>query len=101
MKSCNMRHWLEIVLIKNRLCRYPFLKMAEGTPAVYKSYLEQRCWPVAIAYKLTGERKYAEKLALLLCRLSAPGAFPTTLHANSQGIPQEGGFWEGVARSYD
>lgn len=77
------------------------LKTTEGTPAVYKSYLEQRFWPVAIAYKLTGEKKYAEKLALLLCRLSAPGAFPTTLHANSQGIPQEGGFWEGVARSYD
>jgi len=73
----------------------------EGSMAVYQSYLEQRFWPVAIAYKLTGEKKYAEKLALLLRRLSAPTAYPTTLHANSQGIPQEGGFWEGIARSYD
>lgn len=72
-----------------------------GTPAVFKSYIENQFWPVAIAYKLTGEIKYAEKLALLLRRLSSPDAYPTTLHANSQGIPQEGGFWDGVARSYD
>jgi hypothetical protein len=73
----------------------------EGSPAVFKSYLEQKFWPVAVAYKLTGNLKYAEKIALLLRRLSAPGAYPTTLHANSQDIPQEGGFWEGIARSYD
>lgn len=74
---------------------------AENSKAVYKSYLEQKFWPVAIAFKLTGEKKYAEKLALLLTRLSAPDAYPQTLHANSQGIPQEGGFFEACARSYD
>lgn len=77
------------------------LKNGEVSTAVFKSYLEQRFWPVAIAYKLTGKIEYADKLALLLRRLSAPGAYPTTLHANSQGIPQEGGFWEAIARSYD
>jgi len=77
------------------------LKNAENSPAVFKSYLEQRFWPVAVAYKLTDDIKYAEKIALLLRRLSAPGAYTSTLHANSQGIPQEGGFWEGIARSYD
>jgi len=77
------------------------IKSDAVTQAVYKSYLEQRFWPVAVAYKLTGKKKYAEKLALLMNRLSAPNAYPTTLHANSQGIPQEGGFWEGIARSYD
>lgn len=74
---------------------------AENSKAVYKSYLEQKFWPVAVAFKLTGEKKYAEKLALLLTRLAAPDAYPKTLHANSQGIPQEGGFFEACARSYD
>lgn len=73
----------------------------EGSRAVLKSYIEQRFWPVAVAYKLTGDKKYAEKIALLLRRLSAPGAYPTTLHASTQDIPQEGGLWEGLARSYD
>ncbi|MCZ4223487.1 heparinase II/III family protein [Pedobacter rhodius] len=74
---------------------------AENSKAVYKSYLEQRFWPVGVAYKLTGEKKYAEKLALVLTRLAAPDAYPQTLHANNQGIPQEGGFFEACARSYD
>jgi len=74
----------------------------QGTPAVFKSYIEQRFWPTAFAWKLTGEKKYAEKAALFLRRLSDPeNGYPKTLHANSQGIPQEGGFFEGCARAYD
>ncbi|MEO5683652.1 MAG: hypothetical protein ABIQ88_13475 [Chitinophagaceae bacterium] len=73
----------------------------EGSKAVYRGYTEQKLWPVAVAYKLTGQQKYAATIALFLNRLSAPGAYPATLHANHQGIPQEGGFFEVCARSYD
>ncbi len=77
-------------------------KSDQGTPALFHSYIENQLWPCAVAWKLTGNKVYAEKVALFLRRVSDPATgYPTTLHANSQGIPQEGGFFEGCAKSYD
>ncbi|HEX8339797.1 MAG TPA: alginate lyase family protein, partial [Tepidisphaeraceae bacterium] len=74
----------------------------QGTPAVYKSYIEQRFFSVALAWKLTGDKRHAEKAALFLRRLADPeNGYPVTLHAVSQGIPQEGGFFETCAAAYD
>lgn len=73
----------------------------ENSNAIYSSSIEPKFMSLNMAWKLTGEKKYAEKIALLLKRISAPGAYPTTLHAGSQGIPQEGAMFEGLARGYN
>jgi hypothetical protein len=74
----------------------------QNTPAVFKSYIEGDLWSCGVAWKLTGDKKYAEKVALFLRRLADPETgYPKRLHANSQGIPQEGGFFEGCVKGYD
>lgn len=75
---------------------------SQGRPGIFPAYSERELWPTAIAYKLTGNRAYAEKVALFLRRLSDPEkGFPTTLKGNAADIPQEGGLWEGSARAYE
>ncbi len=81
---------------------FPHNRAPDGTRAVFKSYIESELSRCALAYRLTGENKYAEKLALFLRRLSSPeNGYPRTRHANSQGIPQEGGFFRGCVEAYD
>lgn len=73
-----------------------------GTNGIFRAYTEQQLWKTAVAYKLTGEKKYAEKVALYLLRLSDyKNGYPLTLHATLQGLPQEGGMFEGCVASYD
>jgi hypothetical protein len=69
---------------------------------VFMAYIEQKLWPCAVAWKLTGKKEYAEKIALFLRRLSDPATgFPTKAMAQSADIPQEGGLWEVAVWSYD
>ncbi|WEA00612.1 hypothetical protein [Mucilaginibacter sp. SJ] len=74
---------------------------AENSNAVLRSASERQLRPLGYAWQLTHEKKYADKIVLLLKRFSAPDAYPATLHASSQGIPQEGGMMEGLAVLYD
>jgi hypothetical protein len=81
---------------------YPNNRAPDGTLCVFKSYIEGDLRACAIAWQLTGDKKYADKAALFLRRLADPATgYPATRHANSQGIPQEGGFFEGCAQTYD
>lgn len=74
----------------------------QGTPGLFGSYIEENLWACAVAWKLTGQRKYGEKAALLLRRFSDPTkGYPITWHAAKGGIPQEGGIFEYGARAYD
>ncbi|MDR3708201.1 MAG: hypothetical protein P4L33_07855 [Capsulimonadaceae bacterium] len=78
------------------------IKSDQGSHAVFSTSVTGKILPVIVAYELTGDRRYADKLALLLRRFSDPvNGFPSTLHATSQGWPQEGGMLEGMARAYD
>jgi len=69
---------------------------------VFNAYIERQLWPCAVAWKLTGEKKHAEKIALFLKRLSDPEkGYPKTYQANNSDIPQEGELWQRAAQSYD
>lgn len=55
-----------------------------------------------IAYQLTGNKQYAEKVALFLRRLSDPeNGYPKTLRACHQSFVQEGHFFQHIAMAYD
>jgi hypothetical protein len=57
---------------------------------------------VAIAWQLTRNKAYAEKVALFLRRLAdEKTGYPSTFAAMNQGGPQEGGSWQNVAIAYD
>lgn len=72
------------------------------TPALFNTYIEQKMFPAAVAWKLTGDKKYAEKVAEFLRRFASPkDGYPTTLHAVKGDIPQEGGSILAFARAYD
>ena len=56
----------------------------------------------AIAWELTGDRKYAEKAATFLKQLSDPDTgYPTTLQANNNNLVKEGGVFATVGQAYD
>lgn len=55
-----------------------------------------------IAYQLTGEKAFAEKVRTFLLRLSNPtNGFPVTRRACSQASVQEGHFFQHLAMAYD
>lgn len=81
---------------------FPDNRAPDGTRSVFKSYIENEFAPCTLAYHLTGDKKYAEKIALFLRRLSDPqSGYPRTRHANSNSIPQEGGFFRGCVEGYE
>ena len=56
----------------------------------------------AISWQLTGEKKYADKVATFLKRLSDPtNGYPTTLCGCNQSLVQEGHFFQHIAMAYD
>ncbi len=56
----------------------------------------------AVAWQLTEDKKYAEKVALFLRRLSDPETgYPKTLQASSGSLVQEGVFFQHTAWAYD
>jgi len=71
-------------------------------PFVFATTNENGLMANAAAWQLTGDRKYAEKVALFLKRLSDPAAgYPKTLRACNQSLVQEGHFFQHNAMAYD
>ena len=79
-------------------------KISEATNCEYLFVTEQEknLMASAISYQLTGEKKYAEKAALFLQRLSDPvTGYPRTLQGCHQSLVQEGHFFQHIAMAYD
>ncbi len=85
----------------------PELEVYSISPDTKRPYLvdarqEQRLMDAAYAYILTGEKKYAEKAALFLRRISDPEkGFPKTHQLGHQSAVQEGHIFQHVAQAYD
>ncbi len=61
-----------------------------------------RVYECGIAYRLTGNKAYAEKVAKLMRRLiSMEDGYPVTLHGGGDSFVAEGVFFQGVTRAYD
>jgi hypothetical protein len=74
----------------------------EGHVYVFLNKEFETLGKVAIAYQLTRDKKYAEKVALFLRRLSdEKNGYPSTFAGTSMGSPQEGGNFQGIAIAYD
>jgi hypothetical protein len=71
-------------------------------PFLFETNNEKDLMACGIAWQLTNERKYAEKIALFLRRLSDPETgYPVTLRGCNQGLVQEGHFFQHLAMAYD
>jgi hypothetical protein len=71
-------------------------------PFLFNTGNEQGFMACGIAWQLTGEKKYAEKVAEFLRRWSDPkDGYPKTFRGCNQGFVQEGHFTQHIAMSYD
>jgi hypothetical protein len=71
-------------------------------PYVFLTQTEDGLLASAYAYQLTGDKKFAEKIALFLRRLSDPtSGYPATLRGCNQSLVQEGHWFQNIAKSYD
>jgi hypothetical protein len=71
-------------------------------PYVFATTTENDLMACGCAWQLTGEKSFAEKIALYLCRLSDPTrGYPSTLRACNQSLVQEGHFFQHAAMCYD
>ncbi|MDE7387338.1 MAG: hypothetical protein K2N28_09410 [Muribaculaceae bacterium] len=69
---------------------------------IVRAYIEGSLVSTAIAWYLTGEKEFGEKVAETLRLVSDPvNGYPATNHLTLQGIPQEGGTMEGMLHAYD
>ncbi|MDF7808799.1 heparinase II/III family protein [Pontiellaceae bacterium B12219] len=69
---------------------------------LYSTYEEKNVEAAAIAYQLTGDEKYAEKVALFLRQLSDPEeGYPKTNQGCNASLVQEGHFFQRMAIAYD
>lgn len=74
----------------------------QGTEGLVRAYIEGPLFQTAVAWKISGNKAYGQKVAEMLRRISDPElGYPRTNHLTLQGIPQEGGTFEGMIRSYD
>jgi hypothetical protein len=71
-------------------------------PFLFPSTEHTNTYNAAIAWQLTRNRQFAEKVALLLRRLADPATgYPKTLRACPQSLVQEGEFFQHSALAYD
>jgi hypothetical protein len=71
-------------------------------PYVFPTQTETGLLSCGIAYQLTGDKKFAEKIALFLHRLSDPtNGYPATLRGCNQSLVQEGHWFQNIAKAYD
>ena len=71
-------------------------------PHVFRTQEEHNLMASAIAYQLTGERRFAEKVATFMRRLCDPErGYPKTWRGCSQSFVQEGHFFQHIAMAYD
>lgn len=74
----------------------------QGTEGLVRAYIENDLYNTAVAYYLTKNLAYGQKVAETLRRLTDPEeGYPRTNHLTFQGIPQEGGTMEGLLKAYD
>lgn len=99
------REGMERILKTAREFQVPEVKVRPSdneTSGIIRAYVEGPLVTTAIAYYLTGEREFGEKVAETLRKVSDPETgYPLTNHLTLQGIPQEGGTMEGMLHSYD
>lgn len=78
------------------------LSRASNSVYLFERNTEKEAYGAAVAWQLTGERKYAEKVALFLRRLADPETgYPKTLQASAGSLVQEGVFFQHTAWAYD
>jgi hypothetical protein len=71
-------------------------------PCIFPTGNEAGLMASGIFWQLTGEKKYAEKVAEFLRRWSDPrDGYPTTFRGCNQGFVQEGHFTQHIAMAYD
>jgi hypothetical protein len=71
-------------------------------PYVFATTTENDLMGCGYAYQITGENKYAEKIALYLRRFSNPtNGYPATLRGCNQSLVQEGHYFQHLANAYD
>jgi len=71
-------------------------------PFLFATTNENSLMASGIAWQLTGDRSYAEKVALFLRRLSNPeDGYARTLRGCNQSLVQEGHFFQHIAMAYD
>jgi hypothetical protein len=69
---------------------------------LFVTQVENDLMATGIAYQLTADAKYADKIKLFLMRLSDPkNGYPVTRRACNQASVQEGHFFQHIAMSYD
>ena len=69
---------------------------------LFQTQEEYNLMAAGIAYQLTGEKKYAEKIAVFMRRLSDPTTgYPTTFRGCHQSFVQEGHFFQHIVMAYD
>jgi hypothetical protein len=75
----------------------------EGDHAyVFKVAEYKTLYKTTVAWELTGNKAYAEKIALFLRRLAdEKTGYPSSFASMDQGAPQEGENWQNVAIAYD
>jgi hypothetical protein len=71
-------------------------------PYVFATSTETGLLYCGFAYQLTGDKKFAVKIALFLRRLSDPtNGYPATLRGCNQSLVQEGHWFQNIAKAYD
>jgi hypothetical protein len=71
-------------------------------PYVFVTQTENDFMNCGFAYQLTGDKKFAEKVAVFLRRLSDPArGYPATLRGCNQSLVQEGHWFQHIAKAYD
>ena len=71
-------------------------------PYIFPTVTENELMSAGYAWQLTGDKKFAEKVALYLRRLSDPArGYPATLRACNQSLVQEGHYFQHVSQAYD
>jgi hypothetical protein len=71
-------------------------------PFLFATANENDLLACAYSWELTGNKKYAEKVATFLRRLSDPAdGYPKTFRGSNQSLVQEGHFFQHIAMAYD
>jgi len=71
-------------------------------PYVFQTQTENGLMACGYAFEITGDKAFAEKIALFLRRLSDPtNGYPKTLRGCNQGLVQEGHWFQYNAKAYD
>ena len=71
-------------------------------PYLFATPNEHGLMACGVAWQLTGDKKYAEKIALFMRRLSDPEhGYNKTLRGCNQSLVQEGHFFQHIAMAYD